>query len=1019
MRLVSALPTLALAAGQVAMLARRRARTGRLSLDDVALAGVLYLGLVGVLATLLAWLGWFGPRSLTLACLALAVLAWPWRVAAAPAPARVDGRLHAAVLLALVVVGVLVRTPSIPAPLAGRDQGTYVLRAALTARTGTLGFVDEVLARAGREQAEDLLGLYPTQDEPWRRDRYEAAYRPGTYLAARDRGEVVVQFFHLHPMLLAVERVALGEGPGTGHFALPWQAGLWLLIMACVVRRVWPRGPWAALALALMVSSPLAIWTHRTPLSETTMALFEWAALLVALRLRDAPRDASELVWLTALLGLSAWVRGNALIMLPLVLALAWLRPREQPADRRAPLVLLALLLASVSVHALTVYPYVHDELLRRAPALHLSPAALIGLTSAGALAWLLGDRLLGHPSLAALRERVLAWLPRVLALLLVLAFVLWWRARVEADASKPFSRLDPTVPLLGVPLLACAGVGVLVVALRMRPRGRGDAWLLALAGIVPATALFYVDRNLPSLGLFYYGRYLVPELLPCALLACTAALAWSVEWLAPPWSGRLRRVAVRGLGLAGAGWLMWSVAGPLVTTPQVRLREQEGAAAGLAWLRERVPADAIVIAGGEGWHHGHTFNQVGGALALGSGVAVLPYRTREDAWASAWELLLAGPQRRGEPAPRVFLLVNEATHDRRRSDGRRVALLDDQLWPPFAATRIDLLELFIYALTPIEDALPSRVARHELRMGLIELAVDPTSLDAIERIQPRERCLDPQRPLAVELGPGSAPAHLVLVAARGSAARNVAWQVEIDGERLELEPPPGLRPHPRATLGPYPLRERPRVITIRAAADDPADPSARCPHGELAELRLLPRERSALATLAPASIVARSFVPPLPALVSEAKPLEPVTWLGGRSLTRHRPGVRGHVEVVGESLRVAGGNTLEFPLVDLPIDAAGRPLPLELVVTLAGSDARTGTLIVRSEHDGGVFELGRIALPEPRDRVWSAPAIAWQPDRDRAALVVEFHGAPDETVLIRDIASFTTGDGIVSVADQ
>jgi hypothetical protein len=156
-----------------------------------------------------------------------------------------------------------------------------------------------------------------------------------------------------------------------------------------------------------------------------------------------------------------------------------------------------------------------------------------------------------------------------------------------------------------------------------------------------------------------------------------------------------------------------------------------------------------------------------------------------------------------------------------------------------------------------------------------------------------------------------------------------------------------------------------------------------------------------------------------LPALVTEAKPVEPVTWVGGRSLTRHRPGVRGQVEVVGESLRVAGGGMLEFPLVDVPIDAAGRPLPLELVVTLAGSDAQAGTLIVRSEPVGGGFdELGRIALPQPRDRVWSAPAIAWQPEHDRVALVVEFHGASAETVLIRDIALFTTGVGITSVDD-
>lgn len=1017
MRPVSVLATLALLAAQVAMFVRRRARCGPLGLDDLALVAALHLGVVGVLATLLAWLGWFGSGSLALACFALALLAWPWRVAARVAPARVDGRVHAACLLALVVIGVLVRTPSIPAPLAGRDQGTYVLRAALTARSGSLGFVDEVLARAGREQAEDLLGLYPKHDEPWRRDRYEAAYRPGTYLASRDRGEVAVQFFHLHPMLLAVERVTLGERGGTGHFALPWQAGVWLLVMACVVRRVWPRGPWAALALALLVVSPLAIWTQRTPLSETTMALFEWAALLVALRLRDAPRDASELWLLTTLLGLSAWVRGNALVMLPVVLALAWLRPREQPADRRAPLGLLALLLASVSVHALTVYPYVHDELLRRVPELHLAPAALIGLSSAGALAWMLGDRVLGHPRLAALRERVLARVPLVLALLLVLAFVLWWRARAEAGAAKPFSRLDPSVPLLGVPLLALAGLGVSITALRMRARGRGDAWVLALAGIVPATALFYVDRNLPSLGLFYYGRYLVPELLPCLLLACTAALAWLVELLAPPWAGRLRRVGVRGLGVAAACALLWSVGGPLITSPQVRLREHEGAATAIAWLREQVPADAIVIAGGEGWHHGHTYNQVGGALALGSGVAVLPYRTREDAWASAWELLIAGPQRRVEARPRVFLLVNEATHERRRSDGRRVALLDDQLWAPFVATRIDLLELFVYALTPIEDALPSRVARHELRMGLIELAVDDAALAAIERIEPRERCLDPQRPLELELGDGPAPAHLVLVAAPGSATRNVGWQVEVDGERLELEPPPGLRPHPRATLGPYPLLARPRTITIRAAADDPGDPAARCPHGELAELRLLPRERSALATLDASSIIARSFVPAPPDVVRDAKPVEPITWLGGRSLTRHRPGIRGQVEAVGDSLRLAGGGTLEFPLVDLPVDAEGRPQPLELVVTLAGSDASGGELIVRGEDVEGGFELGRIALPEPRTRVWPGPSITWMPRRDRARIVLDLHGDAGQTVLIRDIALFTTGEGIISRA--
>ncbi|MCA9685728.1 MAG: hypothetical protein KC457_26360, partial [Myxococcales bacterium] len=244
--------------GIVALAASLLVRGGRRGLEELCLGLILHAGVVMVLATLLAWAGWFSSLSLGLACLLAAGLAW-----LLPAPAVAEtaneqgGSRWGWALAILMLLGIGLRLPAIEAPLAGRDQGTYALRAKLTARTGTLGWTDEVLAEAGRDRAEDgdapgpydMLGLYPRNEDPWREGEYEGAYRPGSYLADRDRGEVVAQFFHLHPMALAVGELLAGTR-GQGGVLL-WMGALWLLTFACCARRLWPRGNWFVLGLGL------------------------------------------------------------------------------------------------------------------------------------------------------------------------------------------------------------------------------------------------------------------------------------------------------------------------------------------------------------------------------------------------------------------------------------------------------------------------------------------------------------------------------------------------------------------------------------------------------------------------------------------------------------------------------------------------------------------------------------------------------------------------------------------------
>lgn len=990
---------------------RRRARRGSLGLDDWCLVLGLHLGSVGALAIGLAWADVFSPISLALGCGLGALAGWPWRVTRLCAPAeRPRDLAQVLILLVVIAIGVGLRAPSIPAPLAGRDQGTYVLRARATLRTGSLGWRDEVLANAGADRVadpeaagpHDLLGLYPRNRDPWREGVYEAAYRPGVYLADRDRGRVTPQFFHFHPMTLGVAGAAFGiERMG---WAMLWLAGIGLLAFGCCARRLLP-GHWPVVAVALLAASPLAIWTARTPLSEGAMLVFEWTAVLAALRMRD---EVEREPWFVgAMLACAALVRGNALITLPVVAALLWLRhPGEDAEEDRRSTVAASLvvfgMLASVVVHATTTYPYLHDELLRRRPdaqleSAALGPAALIGLTAAGVVGWLAIDRAAARLPRPGWVRR---WLPTALAAGVVGAFAWWWSLRAGAEGPRPFSRLDAAPILIGLPWLLAAGAGLAVVVGRWRPR-TVDVWLLALAAVVPTTALLYAPRELPTLAFFYYGRYLVPELLPCAALLAAGAFAQlprGVErWFGRGfgrgfgrWFGRSGTSGARWLGVAlgsaASVALIAQVGRPLVEHPQVRLLEYHPAGDAVDWLAERIEPGAVVIAGGEGWHHDHTFNQVGGALAMGHGVEVVPYRSREAAWVTAWELLVARPRRTGEPAPPVYLLVNEAAHPV-SVDGRRLALLDDQLWAPFALERVGLVELFVHALTPVADAIPTRVARHELRMGLMKLRVDEDALAAIARVEVDDAATCTEGAMWLELPAGQAERHLVVVGRRPAQR----WRLTLDGEPVGTEPPRGLPRYERATLGPFAIDGRARTLEVR-------DGGGGCP--AIAELRLLPRERGGLDRLPPSAVEAISITP----ADDLGHPPTPIVWVQGRAASRYRPGTTPGSEVHGRSLVVRAERGLVFAPMDLPTTATA----FSVVVTLTRAEVDPGTTLHVLVDEVAIAQL---EIPEALARTWIAPPISWTPDAARAEVRVELVGAsPGQTVELRDVALFAAG---------
>ncbi len=1023
------------------LLARWSRNRGRVGLEAGVLQVSLALGLLGVLGTLLATVGQFSEFTVGVGMMLIALGCWPWNSSSVRArrprgeqPSRVWGFALAGVIM----VGIALRLPTMPMPLAGRDQGTYSLRAAATARDGGFRRVDRQLAQAGREVSErsgpmDVLGLYDKRSAEGRSGRYESAYRPGLYLSDRDRGEVVPQFFHLHPTLLAVGRLVAADAPGdalgTG-LIVALEALLALLAFAAVARRLWPRGVWSLLATALFCGSPLLIWTQRVPLSEGPMLCFGLAALLSLLRARSVPEAMRrrELVAAALYLGFTAWIRGNAFIVAPVFMGILLFRRRSGGV---APHILLAMLFSSLVVHSLTSYPYLYDEIIRQMPALlgdwDPSPGALIGCGAAGSALWLVVDGRIGHSKrLMAWAHVGFPWSPRLMAL--AACSILGFYATVSWGIdTAPYGRLDPAPGLLGWPLVVLAVVGVLATSLRWSP-GPEQAWLVAVASIPVMTLLLYANRNLPRLELYYYGRYLVPELLPLAVLGGTAAVRILTH-----------RLKIRGVDLAKpmaavvSLGLIWSVAGVLWTDPVTRLREFSGAQRAVDLLARSLPADAVVIAGGEGWHHGHTHNQIGGALALGHGRQLLPYRSQEATYSSLWEILIARGAA-GKPVPPVFLLINEASHNYRRADGRSIAGIDDMLPSPFVASDFGFLELFVHSLTATQDRVPTRITRHQLRMVLMRVRVDPLQRLKIERWTAADlpqiggenpegpRCLDVDEPLEIlvpfSTGQDRGPTSIALIAGPGSGRQNHRWRVEVDGRRLNFDAV-GISPRARDTLGPVALETRPRHIKIWGSPAGPKDPVSRkgrgstptpCAHGELAELRLSPPDRSQLEASKVAwteSIVPRDDL---------GQAFERSEWTAARSVNRYRPGTTPRPQISGLSMRLGAGPGLEFALIYLP---GGGTQPMHIVVTLTESRVSAETRLVVFVDD---MEVARLNPPDNAQGTWPSGPVLWTPTRSVARVRVELHGGGeagtgplrvdrrDDQVFIRDVTFFTHG---------
>lgn len=473
--------------------------------------------------------------------------------------------------IALVSIGCWRFFPPAEYILGGKDPGVYINEGIQIAQRGALVVHDQTIASLP-PFARDL---FIPSHQRW--DYYSVRFM-GFFVRDPDRGLVVGQFPHLYPA-----SIAIGYGID-GLSGARRTSGVWAILGVLSVYFAGARlfgKPAAAAGALLLVLNVVEVWFARYPNAEIVMQALLFAALLANARAHiDEDRFFAPVAG--AVLGLLLFLRIDAVIAVAAVfagLALGVIAGKRPHWSFWPPLIVAAALCSWYLLVPMRAYFE-----LPRIFVSHLTWWQYVAIASAAVITAVL---LLAASRADAVSQRVVAWTPAVLALIVVTlaAYALYVRgpagklAAYDAYALRTFAGYYVTLPAL-----IAALIGYVIV---VRPLFWRDP---ALVVTITAFALFFFYKIRIVPVHFWIARRFLPVILPGTLLFAAAAALTGVR-------GRLLVTrAIRGpIGVAFLALLAVNYA--RVAKPVIAHVEYAGIIPKLEQLASRVgDADLLVV---------------------------------------------------------------------------------------------------------------------------------------------------------------------------------------------------------------------------------------------------------------------------------------------------------------------------------------------------------------------------------------------------------------------------------------
>lgn len=484
---------------------------------------------------------------------------------ARPHPTGWDGTLA----LGLVLAAVLYLGFPQEAIYGGRDEGVYSNHGIYIAHHGRL----------------DIPYPWPNTLEP--------IFSPGFALYQGfypTRPTMTVQFAHLFPVWLAQAFSTFGHH---GLFRLNSMFALLLLAIFYGTSRLAVPKPVAVVATVFLALNPSEIWMARSSLSEILAQLFVWSGLFLLLNGLKAGNHAL-MRWAGVFLGLSAFVRIDSLLLVPLLfLSHLALRIVKDPTSQDSPSIWRSLYETSLPAFALAVGYYASFSAIYFAG---LAPdLRIIGVVMVVALIALLATTSRTVRTLRPWLTSNAVLISLGVALLALTVFAYWIRPSglpedlfAAAGASRERSLVN-LAQYLSFPVVPMAVLGW-YVSLWAVARNRQHPGLIPALVLIAGVSVLYLWNPRVSPGHFWAIRRFIPVVIPGFVFCAAIGARWILGKLP-----ERRAIPVSHLIIIFLGVFTIRADAVILT-----FAENRGYFNQLRQLAERLPTDEIVLASGD-----------------------------------------------------------------------------------------------------------------------------------------------------------------------------------------------------------------------------------------------------------------------------------------------------------------------------------------------------------------------------------------------------------------------------------
>ena len=257
-------------------------KNASLHLLDVVVIWLLSASIIA-LATL--GLGHFSPLGALLSSVLVTTLTIIFLVKGSPGGNRLTSTGHVVPLLLLLFIASIFRYEPFAWIAGGQDQGVYTNMSKHFQDQGKIFVTDELRESLPDEfrQMYDSTN-YSVDSNPATRveNEKEGNYLPGVYLKDQERSQTVFQFYHLHPLWMAMFSEVLGRDKHS--YSLVFFSMLSILAFYLLAYELTKSKQLAFMAGVLLALNPLHAFFSKFPVTEVVALAFSTLSFYYLLR---------------------------------------------------------------------------------------------------------------------------------------------------------------------------------------------------------------------------------------------------------------------------------------------------------------------------------------------------------------------------------------------------------------------------------------------------------------------------------------------------------------------------------------------------------------------------------------------------------------------------------------------------------------------------------------------------------------------------------------------------------------